>query len=515
MKSTNAVNGKHRRAYQIFLWMILFFSVGTICAIMIVDIYQTVPDTIYLKAGEESELSFHVPLSGEIIMTAGTSRRTRAVINEFDGQQDISGTARSADGAAEKGWESGSGQKSGSGQESGSGQGSRSENGNREAGSKGTDEDAAENGDGKEIDDASEISEADAESIIGRIPVNLSANVTFVANAENSYRAELRLFGLIPFKTVQIEVIDESMVYPAGLPIGIYVKTPGVLVIGTSDFVDEYGNIVMPAEHVLRVGDYILTVNGTQVKGKSDFVSRVAQSGGEVMVMTVERSGEQFDVAVRPVRDQDREYKIGIWIKDSAQGIGTLTYVDADGEFGALGHGVSDSDIGVMLELYDGALYRTDIIGITKGKKGIPGELTGIIRYTDSNRLGSVTENTAAGIHGEVNARLMEQIDSSPVEIGLKQDVSAGPAQIYCNVDGEAKYYDIEIIALDYDSQNVNKGITLQVTDRRLIALTGGIVQGMSGSPIIQNGRLVGAVTHVLVNDPTRGYGIFVEEMLR
>lgn len=141
--------------------------------------------------------------------------------------------------------------------------------------------------------------------------------------------------------------------------------------IGTSDFVNEQGNLVMPAEHVLRVGDYILSVNGTPVTGKSDFVSRVAQSNGEVMVMTIERGGEQFDVAVRPARDQDREYKIGIWIKDSAQGIGTLTYVDADGEFGALGHGVSDSDIGVMLELGEGALYRTDIIGITKGKRGV------------------------------------------------------------------------------------------------------------------------------------------------
>ena len=498
MEMTSTVNEKHRRSYRIFLWMILFFSVGTICAIMIVDIYQAVPDTIYLKAGEESELSFHVPLSGEIIMTTGGSRRTREVINELDGQQDASDEARISDGLTG---------------EADSGQTFSSVTGSGE-----TDNELTAGG-GEEsaygADDPAGSSEADTESIIGRIPVNLSANVTFVANAENSYRAELRLFGLIPFKTVQIEVIDESMVYPAGLPIGIYVKTPGVLVIGTSDFIDEQGNIVMPAEHVLRVGDYILTVNGTEVTGKSDFVSRVAQSNGEVMVMTIERGGEQFDVAVRPVRNQDREYKIGIWIKDSAQGIGTLTYVDADGEFGALGHGVSDSDIGVMLELADGALYRTDIIGITKGKKGVPGELTGIIRYTDSNRLGSVTENTSAGIHGQVNAKLMEQIDSSPVEIGLKQDVSIGPAQIYCNIDGEATYYDMEIIALDYDSQNVNKGITIQVTDKRLIALTGGIVQGMSGSPIIQNGRLVGAVTHVLVNDSTRGYGIFIEEMLR
>lgn len=512
MNMTNTVNGKHRRLYRIFLWMVLLFSVGTICAIMIVDIYQAVPDKIYLKAGEESEISFHVPLSGEIIMTAGGGRQTRQVLNDLDGQGNTSGGISGADGVT---GEMLLGQ-SGNGTVGNDLSGSAQTDGSAAAGVSGTAQAGAAGADGGTAYEgsAADVSEADTESIIGRVPVNLSANVTFVANAENSYRAELRLFGIIPFKTVQIEVIDESMVYPAGLPIGIYVKTPGVLVIGTGDFIDEQGNPAMPAEHVLRVGDYILTVNGTPVTGKSDFVSRVAQSGGEVLVMTIERGGEQFDVAVRPVRDQDREYKIGIWIKDSAQGIGTLTYVDADGEFGALGHGVSDSDIGVMLELGEGALYRTDIIGITKGKRGVPGELTGIIRYTDSNCLGSVTENSASGIHGEVNRKLMEQIAADPVEIGLKQEVSIGPAQIYCNIDGEARYYDIEIVDLDYDSQNINKGITIQVTDRRLIALTGGIVQGMSGSPIIQNGRLVGAVTHVLVNDATRGYGIFIEEML-
>lgn len=182
---TNAVNGKHRRPYRIFLWMVLFFSVGTICAIMIVDIYRAVPDTIYLKAGEESEISFHVPLSGEIIMTTGGGRRTREVLNDLDGRN-ASGNTDSI--------------------------------GDDNAGAAGSD--AAYTG------GLPDVSEADTESVIGRVPVNLAANVTFVANAENSYRAELRLFGIIPFKTVQIEVIDESMVYPAGLPIGIYVKTP-------------------------------------------------------------------------------------------------------------------------------------------------------------------------------------------------------------------------------------------------------------------------------------------------
>lgn len=451
---------KKWKIYRITLWLILFFSVGAISAIMAVDIYETVPDKIYLKAGVESEISMHVPLSGEIVMISGGRERAREALSGAAG-------------------ESGKGVDTADFQADG------------------------ENG-----------LEADGSTVVSMMPIDLSQDVTLVANAENTYRADLRLFGVIPFKTVQIEVIDESMVYPAGLPIGIYVKTPGVLVIGTSDFIDENGNTVMPSEHVLQVGDYILTVNGSEVTGKSDFVSRVAGSGGQVMVMTVDRGGEQFDVAVRPVRNQDREYKLGIWIKDSAQGIGTLTYVDADGVFGALGHGVSDSDIGVMLKIGEGALYRTDIIGITKGKRGIPGELTGIIRYTDRNRLGSVTDNTIAGIHGNVSAELMEQIGAEPVEIGLKQDVTLGPAQIYCNIDGEAKYYAIEITDLDYDSANVNKGITLRVTDQRLIALTGGIVQGMSGSPILQNGRIVGAVTHVLVNDAQRGYGIFIETML-
>lgn len=476
MRTELEMSKKRWRLYRLTLWVVLFFSIGTIGAVMAIDIYRTVPDTIYLKAGEESEISLHVPLSGEIVMTAKDKDRAREAISDVDEAQ---GKEDAQSGEMGEDTDRGTGEHAA-----------------------GYDADALER-------------EADGGVAISKISIDLSGDVTLVANAENTYRAELKLFGLIPFKTVQIEVIDESMVYPAGLPIGIYVKTPGVLVIGTSDFLDENGNIVMPSEHVLRVGDYILSVNGSEVTGKRDFVERVAKSEGSVMVMTVERGGRQFDIAMRPVRNQDREYKLGIWIKDSAQGIGTLTYVDADGNFGALGHAVSDSDIGIMLQLSDGALYRTDIIGITKGKRGVPGELTGIIRYTDSNCFGSVTENTVSGIHGQVNAKLMEQIDSEPVEIGLKQEVHVGAAQIYCNIDGEARYYDIEIVSLDYDSANVNKGITLRVTDQKLINLTGGIVQGMSGSPILQNGKMIGAVTHVLVNDAQRGYGIFIENMLQ
>lgn len=438
---------EHRwKMYRLTLWLIVVGAVAAICMIMLIDIYRAVPDTIYLKAGEESHFSLGVPLSGEVTIQS----------REPDVQTFGDAAIRT-------------------------------------------------------IDDIIQDAETDNTDLI---PVDLSGTVTMLAGDVNSYSMNLRLFGIFPFKTVRIEVLSDSLVYPVGMPIGIYVKTTGVLIVGTGDFTSFDHVTVMPSEHLLQTGDYILSVDGVPVEGKSDFVRRVAASEGNVMVMTIERDGEQFDVGVRPVRNEAGEYKLGIWVKDSAQGIGTLTYIDSDGHFGALGHGVSDSDIGVLLNLSNGALYRTDIIGITKGQRGIPGELTGIIRYTESNRIGIVTENTPVGIHGIAGESLMASLEMEPLQIGLKQEVIRGEAQIYCNVDGTARFYDVVITDIDFDSGNINKGITLQVTDPELLAITGGIVQGMSGSPIIQNGKLVGAITHVLVNDPQRGYGIFIEAML-
>ncbi len=429
--------------YRISLWIIMLASVAAICAIMAVDIYRAVPDTIYLKAGEESQISLNVPLSGE--MARMDMQQSEEVM-----QQERSSTS-------------------------------------------------VEAGTGANLE---------------TVHVDLAETVTMLANTESTYTLNLKLFGVIPFKTVQVEVIDDTLLYPVGMPIGIYVKTTGVLVVGTGEFTSEEGTIVKPSEHLLQTGDYILSVDGTPVEGKTDFVHRVANSEGKAMVMTINRNGEVFDIGIRAAKNEAGDYKLGIWVKDSAQGIGTLTYADVGGEFGALGHGVSDSDIGVLLDLDEGALYRTDIIGITKGEKGVPGELTGIIRYTESNRLGDVTGNSPVGIHGQLDTEVLSLLTEQPLPIGLKQEIEKGEAQIYCDVNGEAKYYDIRITGIDYDSENINKGLTIEVTDEELLSLTGGIVQGMSGSPILQNGRIVGAVTHVLVNDPTRGYGIFIENML-
>ena len=232
------------------------------------------------------------------------------------------------------------------------------------------------------------------------------------------------------------------------------------------------------------------------------------------MSLLVERDGEQFPMLVQPRADANGVYKLGIWIRDNAQGVGTMTYIDSQGNFGALGHGINDVDTSNLMEMNDGTLYQTEIISIQKGTAGHPGEMTGMIVYSDDRILGDITGNSVRGIFGKCNDKALAMGTEEAMPIGLKQDIRKGPAQILCTVDGTTRYYDIEITDIHLDHDNVNRGIELKVTDSDLIALTGGIVQGMSGAPIIQNGKFVGAVTHVLVQDSTRGYGIFIENML-
>ena len=346
------------------------------------------------------------------------------------------------------------------------------------------------------------------------IHIDLSSTVTMRADALNNYRMDLKLFGIIPFKQVDIEVIRDKLVTPAGVPVGIYLETDGILVVGVGDFISLGGREVSPARYLLQSGDYILSVDGNAVEDKAGFTRLIEASGGAPVVLGIRRDGEEFEVEVQPVLNQSGSYKIGIWVRDNAQGVGTLTFVDSEGNFGALGHGINDVDTSIVMEVKGGTLYGTDIIAIKKGKKGEPGEMTGMIEYTDSNILGEIYDNTTQGVFGVCNEELASQITGEAIPIGLKQEVEIGPAQILCAVDGEPRYYDIEIKECNLDHGNVNKGIVLQVTDPELIALTGGIIQGMSGAPIVQNGKLVGAVTHVLVNDSTSGYGIFIEEML-
>lgn len=348
------------------------------------------------------------------------------------------------------------------------------------------------------------------------IPVNLSRPVTVMANRMQEYTMDVKLFGVIPFKTVNVQVIPDKMLVPAGVPIGIYVKTDGILVIAQGDFEGMDHTRKEPAKHLLQAGDYILKADEQGVASKADFTKKISESGGRDMVLTIRREEEIFDIKVHPEQNVNGEYKLGIWIRDNAQGVGTMTYLDEDASFGALGHGINDTDTALLMEVKGGSLYKTEIIAIKKGQGGTPGELTGVIDYNLSNKIGTIDTNSVEGIFGTVDLKGADAVSREAMPIGLKQDVEPGKAQILCCVDGEKipKSYDVNIKAVHLDHDNINRGIELEVTDAALLEQTGGIVQGMSGSPIIQNGKLVGAVTHVLVNDPTRGYGIFIENML-
>lgn len=313
------------------------------------------------------------------------------------------------------------------------------------------------------------------------IPVNLSRPVTVMANRMQEYTMDVKLFGVIPFKTVNVQVIPDKMLVPAGVPIGIYVKTDGILVIAQGDFEGMDHTRKEPAKHLLQAGDYILKADEHEVASKADFTKKISESGGRDMVLTIRREEEIFDIKVHPEQNVNGEYKLGIWIRDNAQGVGTMTYLDEDASFGALGHGINDTDTALLMEVKGGSLYKTEIIAIKKGQGGTPGELTGVIDYNLSNKIGTIDTNSVEGIFGTVDLKGVDTVSREAMPIGLKQDVEPGKAQILCCVDGEKipKSYDVNIKAVHLDHDNINRGIELEVTDAALLEQTGGIVQGM------------------------------------
>lgn len=348
----------------------------------------------------------------------------------------------------------------------------------------------------------------------GAVNIDLSKTVTMKMASESSYQMQVKLFGFLPFKQVGIRVIEDQELIPVGEPIGIYVKTDGILVVGTGDFQGEDGMDCSPGKNIVKSGDYIRKINGTEVDNKEELIRKVEDCGGTPVTLTVERDGVIMDLQVKPQKDANGMYKMGVWVRDNAQGVGTMTYIDSRGNFGALGHGINDADTSTLMRMDGGTLYETSIVDIKKGTVGNPGEMTGMIVYSDNHILGEITENSSRGIFGTCNSKALSMGVREPLPIGLKQEIEEGPAQLLCSVDGAARYYDVEITDVHLDHDNVNRGIELKVTDSQLLEITGGIVQGMSGSPIVQNGKFIGAVTHVLVQDSTRGYGIFIENML-
>lgn len=357
---------------------------------------------------------------------------------------------------------------------------------------------------------ASGVLNVDSDKVIA-----LNQPVTIVAGeSPDTCQMELRLFGVLPLKSIDIEVIENTRLIPVGQPIGIYMKTQGVLVIDTGTFEGPQGQEQSPSVYKLQAGDYVMAMDGVAVTGERQIKEYVENGSGRDIVLQVSRNEKIIQVRISPMQDQNGVYKIGTWLRDSAQGIGTMTFLDEELHFGALGHGINDTDTGELLQLGSGLLYHTEIVAIRKGERGTPGELTGIIEYQPEQVSGVIMSNTEEGIYGVASQAFADSITTQALPVGLKQDVKEGDAQILCNIDGQTKYYDVRITRLMPNAENLNRQIALTVTDEELLQLTGGIVQGMSGAPIIQDGRIIGAVTHVLVNDSTSGYGIFIENML-
>ena len=308
--------------------------------------------------------------------------------------------------------------------------------------------------------------------------------------------------------------ISNATVILGGMPVGIYMKTDGVLVLGTDEIEAEDGLKYEPAKNLLREGDYIVGINGKEVTTKNQLVLQVSKLDSPEAILKIRREGEVIQVKMNAVKVAEQRYKLGVWVKDSMQGLGTITYLEEDGDFAALGHGIYDTDSSDLLEIRDGRLYQTDILGVKKGVKGSPGGIEGVIIYNSRNYLGQIEQNTDLGIYGKLEKVNSVVEEEQRVPVANKKEIERGKASIYCTVGESIEEFEVEIEQIDFYPREQNKGMVIRITDERLLEKTGGIVQGMSGSPIIQDGKLIGAVTHVLVNDPTRGYGIFIENML-
>lgn len=331
-------------------------------------------------------------------------------------------------------------------------------------------------------------------------------------------------------------------VYACGRLTGIYEQTEGVLVVNTTEVTDEDGKKVNPADKKVKCGDYILSVNGRIVADKEELSEAVNdimkeydenldeslkdksnedEIKSEINKRTVNikflRGGEEMSADIAPVRMDDGRYYMGIWVKDDLAGIGTITYYTKDGRFGALGHGIGDgTQSGNLLYANSGDLYSMKLTKIKKGKAGTPGEIGGVVYFGKKSHIGTLDCNSNLGIYGQLDSDELSEYaaEDTYYPVAGKDEIHTGSAQMISEISGKLEKYNLEITNIDKKATDTNKGMELKVTDERLIELSGGIVQGTSGSPIIQDGKIIGAVTHVFVDDPTGGYGICIDEML-
>ncbi len=322
----------------------------------------------------------------------------------------------------------------------------------------------------------------------------------------------LSLFNLFPVKDVTVNVIPKTSVIPLGKAIGMKMYTEGVLVVGMTEIEGK-----KPYENSgIETGDKIIEVNNQEINNTDELIACVNSSKGETVEIKYISDTEEKVANIEPVKTANNEYKLGLWVRDAAAGVGTLTFYEpSTGNFGALGHGINDVDTYELIDIANGELVTTNIVDIVKGQNGTPGEIRGTI--DNGITVGAIAKNTSFGVYGQISNINRLNIDSSKaMEVANRNEIKTGKAEIICELEnGTTKTYEIEIQKIFLENNENNKSMLIKITDEELFEKTGGIIQGMSGAPIIQNGKFIGAVTHVLVNDCKMGYAVFGDLMIK
>ena len=323
---------------------------------------------------------------------------------------------------------------------------------------------------------------------------------------------DLSFFNIFKLKEINVNVISKTKVIPMGNAIGMKLYTDGVLVVGMSEIEGK-----KPYENSgIKEGDRIVQIDKKAIDNTEDLMEAVNKCSGKEISVKYIRDNTTITTSIKPIKNSGNQYKIGLWVRDAAAGVGTLTFYEpSSGMFGTLGHGILDVDTSELIKIANGELVTTNILNITKGKKGDPGEIRGTIE--SGHTIGNIDKNTSFGVFGTLNKTPYINIQNNDeIEVALREEIKIEDAQIICELEnGKREKYNIKIQKVFLNNNKDNKSMLIKITDEKLLEKTGGIIQGMSGAPIIQNGKFIGAVTHVLVNDPTIGYGVFADIMIK
>ena len=326
----------------------------------------------------------------------------------------------------------------------------------------------------------------------------------------------VNLFGL-KIKEISVNVIENTEVVPLGNIVGLKLYTSGVLVVGMSEISGKDSNKYRPYEtSEIKEGDMIVEIDKKTVTSTNELIKCVNSSNGKEIEITFVRDGKVLETSITPVKTKNNNYKLGLWVRDTAAGVGTVTFYDPEtGSFASLGHGIVDSDTEKLVDISTGEFTTTEIVSITKGENGNPGRIQGTI--DGQTKIGTIYKNTPFGVYGKLTNISALNIDKNKkVEVALRDEIKTGKASIICTLENNVrKEYEVEVQKIYLNNNIDNKSMLIKVTDKELLEKTGGIIQGMSGSPILQNGKLIGALTHVLVSDTTKGYGVFAELMVK